>query len=368
MIFLMATMPVVRSIDTGLGVHQLAGHKAALAGDFWFPNPWKYRIFSVWLVEQTYQVYTKTVDKIIPIESLIKYVDVNNSKRFAVTANLQRFSQNGNEVSSTEYFVKNDKTGRSEWEIIKEFHRYFLVFMLLKIALNLITLWLAFYLYHIFVVNKWITFLGVILLDNGMNNAFRDTAFGFDTYIDLLLYILSAILIVKKYHPAWLIPVMIVGILNRETSLLIPALFGIVNFVRDNYKIKLNNVIYTLLLGLIGIAGFIGLRWYYGYEPYIVKSGWFRVVENFTNYSIISGQFAIMLVFPLMSILFLRKTDIMLKTIWLTLVPVWFLIHYWSFAVLEARYFLVPFSIAIIPVVLYGIEKSYINEQKPRII
>jgi hypothetical protein len=59
----------------------------------------------------------------------------------------------------------------------------------------------------------------------------------------------------------------------------------------------------------------------------------------------------------------LKRTDLILRTVWIAIVPVWFAIHYWSFAVLESRYFLVPFSLAMLPVVLYEIEKSYLNGQ-----
>lgn len=363
MIFLMAGMPVVRTIDTGLGLHQLAAHKAALAGDFWFPNPWKYRVFSVWLVEGSYQLYTNTFDKLVPVDGLIRYFSPISNERFAITANLNRFSHNGAEVSLPQYFFKNYNSGLNDWEVIKEYHRYFIVFMLLRFTINLAILYFAYRFYKLFVTNFWMVVTGIAFLDNGINNAFRDTAFGFDTYIDLLLFIVSAFIIVKNYSPLWLIPLMVIGILNRETSLLIPALFATVGFVRDGFKIKVRNFIYSAVLGAIGVAGFIGLRWYFGYEPYMLEAGWFRVVENFTNYSIISGQFAIMLILPFLSLFFLRSSPIILRTIWITLIPVWFGIHYWSFPVLESRYFLVPFALGIIPVTLWGIESSYLNEK-----
>jgi hypothetical protein len=127
-------------------------------------------------------------------------------------------------------------------------------------------------------------------------------------------------------------------------------------------------VSYSAGIGLISVAGFVGLRWYLGYEPYMLPPGWYRVVENFSNYSIISGEFAIMLILPFLSLLFFKSSPILLRTIWLTIIPVWFGIHYWSFAVLESRYFLVPFALAIIPIVLYGIEKTYLDEQRTSIV
>lgn len=356
-------MPVVRTIDTGLGLHQLAAHKAALAGDFWFPNPWKYRVFSVWLVEGSYQLYTHTIDKLVPVDGLIQYISPVSNERFAITADLNRFSHNGYEVSRPQYFFKKYNAGQDEWEVFKEYHRYFIVFMILRFAINLAILFFAYRFYKLFIANCWMVLMGVVFLDNGINNAFRDTAFGFDTYIDLLLFILSAIVIVKNYSPLWLLPVMVIGILNRETSLLIPALFATVGFVRDGYRVKIWNFIHSAILGGIGLAGFVGLRWYYGYESYVLESGWFRVVENFTNYSIMSGQFAIMLILPFLSLFFLRSSPIILRTIWITIIPVWFGIHYWSFPVLESRYFLVPFALGIIPVTLWGVETSYLNEK-----
>lgn len=368
MIVLMAGMPVVRTIDTGLGLHQLAAHKAALEGDFWFPNPWKYRVFSVWLAEGTYQLYTNTVDKVIPVDGLIQYLSPISNERFAITANLRRFSENGYEVAFPQYFFKKYNTGKSDWEVIKEYHRYFIVFMMLRFIINLGILYFAFRYFKIFISNFWMVLLAVVFLDNGMNNAFRDTAFGFDTYIDLLLFVIAAFVMIRNYSPAWLIPVMVIGVLNRETSLLIPALFAVVNFVRDGYKIRLPNFAWSAGIGLIGVVGFVGLRWYYGYEPYMLKSGWFRVVENFSNYSIMSGQFAIMLILPFLSLFFLKQSPLLLRTVWLAIVPIWFGIHYWSFPVLESRYFLVPFALAIIPVTLLGIENSYLNEKKVSIV
>lgn len=368
MIFSMAAMPVVRAIDTGLGLHQLATHKAALAGDFWFPNPWKYRVFSVWLAETTYQIYTNTIDKVIPVDGLIKYTSPISNDRFAITANLNRFSDNGYEIAFPDYFFKKDKTGKGEWEIIKEYHRYFITFMFLRFMINLGILYFAYRFFKLFIHNFWMVVLGVVFLDNGINNAFRDTAFGFDTYIDLLLFLISVLVIVKNYSPLWLFPVMVIGILNRETSLMIPVIFATVNFARDGYKIKLRNFSYSAALGLIGVAGFVGLRWYYGYEPYMLVSGWYRVAENFTNYSIVSGQFAIMLILPFLSLFFLRSSPLLLRTIWITVIPIWFAVHYYSFPVLESRYFLVPFALGIIPVTLFGIEKTYLDEKRPGIV
>ncbi|WAC14550.1 hypothetical protein [Dyadobacter pollutisoli] len=364
MFFLMATMPVVRSIDTGLGLHQYASHKAALAGDFWFPNPWKYRIFSTWMVEQSYQVYLRTVDKVIPIDGIMKVLDVNSSKHFAVTADLKRFSENGQAITTPEYFVQKESAGRSSWEVTKEFHRYFVVFILVRSLIGLLILAAAFCFFRIFISNQWMVLLGLVFLDNGMNNAFRDTAFGFDTYVDLLLFLTAIVIIIKRYAPAFLIPIVAIGMLNRETAILIPMLYLIINFVRNGNRPNIPMTLWAGGLGVLAVGIFFGLREYFGYEPYIVPSGWFRVVENFTNYSVISGEFAIMLIFPFLSIMFLKRTDIILRTIWLALIPIWFAVHYWSFAVLESRYFLVPFSLAMLPVVLYEIEKSYLNGQR----
>jgi hypothetical protein len=149
---------------------------------------------------------------------------------------------------------------------------------------------------------------------------------------------------------------------------MIPVIFATVNFARDGYKIKLRNFSYSAALGLIGVVGFVGLRWYYGYEPYMLISGWYRVVENFTNYSIVSGQFAIMLILPFLSLFFLRSSPLLLRTIWITVIPIWFAVHYYSFPVLESRYFLVPFALGIIPVTLFGIEKTYLDEKRPGIV
>jgi hypothetical protein len=363
MFLLMATMPVVRSIDTGLGLHQYATHKAALAGDFWFPNPWKYRIFSTWMVERTYQIYTRTVDKVMPVDGLMKFINVNNPKHFTVTTDLNRFSDKGVEIASPAYFT-NKGSAQQEWESAKEFNRYFMVFILIRTVLGLLIMYAAYHFFRIFISNPWMALLGVVFLDNGMNNAFRDTAFGFDTYIDLLLFVTSMIVILKKYSPALLVPLVVIGMLNRETAILIPMLYGVVNFVRSGYKIQWPVVIYSGLLGSIGVGIFVGLRWYFGYEPYMVPSGWFRVVENFTNYSVISGEFSIMLIFPFLSLMFLKKTDLLLRTVWIAIVPIWFAIHYWSFAVLECRYFLVPFTLAMIPMVLHEIEKTYLTKLK----
>lgn len=364
MVFLMTTMPVVRSIDTGLGLHQYASHKAALAGDFWFPNPWKYRIFSTWMVEQSYQVYLHTVDKVIPIDGIIRILDVNSSKHFAVTADLKRFSENGQAITTPEYFVRKASAGASSWEVTKEFHRYFVVFILVRSVIGLLILAAAFCFFRIFISNQWMILLGLVFLDNGMNNAFRDTAFGFDTYVDLLLFLTAIVIIIKRYSPAFLVPIVAIGMLNRETAILIPMLYLVINFVRNGNRLNIQMTSWTAGLGMLAVGIFFGLRQYFGYEPYIVPSGWFRVVENFTNYSVISGEFAIMLIFPFLSMMFLKRTDIILRTIWLAIIPIWFAVHYWSFAVLESRYFLVPFSLAMLPVVLYEIEKSYLNGQR----
>ncbi len=75
--------------------------------------------------------------------------------------------------------------------------------------------------------NNWLVFFGLIFISLSMGNGVIASDLTFNTYLDINFYLLSACIIVYKKSPAWLLPIIFLAALNRETSMMIPFLFFI---------------------------------------------------------------------------------------------------------------------------------------------
>ncbi len=324
-VFFMAAFPIYRNVKYGGALSQYSRQKDFLRGEMEFYNPWQYRVLSPLINYALYQVYTNTFDRIIKIA---------------------RFFPDKN----------------------PEMVRYFVVFAGFRFLLHLFLFYLCILFWSNFIKNKWLIYLGVSLLALSMGNAVYDSDFSFNNYIDAILYTLTGMLIIKSERYFYLILICIIGALNRETSLLIPFIFWIAHAFENNFHLPDSKITFTVILSIfIFTVIFIGIRAYYGYRPpefYQARMGWDMLKLNlFSSKSILSyfEVFGTVSILPLWCIYHFQKSSRLLKILFISLVPAWFITHYVLVVAWESRLFIVPTVLVFIPMTLEQIEKSYIK-------
>ena len=220
--------------------------------------------------------------------------------------------------------------------------------------------------------------LGVMMAVLFMGNGVVDSDLTFNTYMDITLYILTGIIIVKGLNPVWIILLTVLGGLNRETALFIPVLYFFSNFSWKNWPsikaLLLVNVKPIVIAGVSVILFFIifiSIRMYYGFQPvstWRVSAGWPMLKLNlFSSVSIKTYMelFGIMGFLPVWVILIFSKMNKHLKLFFIVLVPIWFGIHFVSAIAYQTRLFLVPILLVLLPAVLENLENHYLHRSLP---
>jgi hypothetical protein len=205
-----------------------------------------------------------------------------------------------------------------------------------------------------------------------MGNGVVDSDLTFNTYMDVTLYVLAAIVIVKKLNPLWIIVLSVLGSLNRETALFIPALYFLSAFRWDAWPslkemiISSKQVIaITTVSVVLFFAIFIAIRLHYGLEPvstWRVSAGWPMLKLNlFSSVSIKTYMelYGIMGFMLFWAVLVYPTMNKQLRLFLFTLVPIWLGIHFISAIGYQSRLYLVPTLLVLVPAVLENLEYHY---------
>ncbi len=199
--------------------------------------------------------------------------------------------------------------------------------------------------------------LGILILACSMLNAFYDNDLSFNTYFDLLFYLLCILFLLSRKY--WAVVILTVfAALNRETSGLIPfvmaaAIYG------DNTRPGLRKYMPAFLSLAIFIGIFAGLRLVYPgrplYVPYRHDPGIPLLLYNLTR-SFTWQQLLTMLgLVPLVGLAFFSSWPTVWQRFFLVVCPIWFLVHSFASIMAETRLFLVPQTIVFIPGVLFAL-------------
>lgn len=282
---------------------QLARHFTILNGSA--PNPWQYRVFSEWLLE------------------LFLYISAGLLKLdYAVPVAL--------------------------WS--------------LRILQNLILLTLAYVYFMKLGITKTVSTYGVFLLAGGMLHVFYQSDLSFNTYFDVIFFLLAGILILEGKY-IWIPALMIIASLNRETSIMIPVLL-----IAWGWRKETGSPAKALLSGgialLIWIVIFVALRLYYPNAPMFrlgddLLPGWDLFRYNLSVPEMPVLLFQTLGFLPLAGILVQKYWHPFVRLCFLLLVPVWLLVHAFSSVWAETRLFLVLFAMVLIPAFLPFIHRRF---------
>lgn len=229
-------------------------------------------------------------------------------------------------------------------------------FIAFRFVQNALIFWLAYLYYRKLHLHPAHALIGLTVLAWGMTYANYDSDLQFNTYFDIIFYLLAGLLIIAK-RPIWLIPLMIFAALNRETSGLIPFL-ALALILPWSADAKNRKIIFPAAAGLVIFAAiFAGLRLMYPNQPLSVPHGQHMGLEllryNLFRAITWTQLFATLSIIPALALLAYKKWPAPLQIFFWVIVPAWLLIHPFTSVMAETRVFLVPQVLIFIPGALF---------------
>lgn len=290
---------------------QVERHNRLIAGNSEFYNPWQYRILSPLLVEGVVQIY-----KALPFHAPV-----------AVP---------------------------------------YLAFHFAQIVLLLILL--VVYFRALGLTNPYLNMMGLLLATFSMSHSVFQSDLSFNTYFDIIFYLLAALVILNK-HYLWIIPITILAALNRETSGFIPLMLLAAGVARGHWRAieKKEWLIGASAMGLF-IVTFISIRLYFGYRVpegiHGMQSSLDYIRFNLGFMRMYPELIGTLGVVPLLVLIGLKRLPIILKSWFWLIVPAWFVIHFIKSTAMESRLFLVPQIVVLIPALLWLVQDGYKRDTK----
>lgn len=234
-------------------------------------------------------------------------------------------------------------------------HQIALIFVALRTLQNIAIFALVYRYFEILGYRLEIKILGLSLVMWGMVLAAYDSDLAFNTYFDVIFYLLG-VLLIWGARWAWLIPLMVLATLNRETSGLIPILAGLTLwFVHQERRLNRD---YALIIAALGLyfAIFAALRLHYGLRPSDSPTpGLDALIFNLTDlrgWVLVTATLGLT---PLLASLSWQKMERRLQIWGIVILPLWFIIHLSGGIMAETRLFLVPYILILVPASLSGL-------------
>jgi hypothetical protein len=353
---ILSVYPIYRNFYYSNGLLTYERHRAIIEKRSEFYNPWQYRVLCPYAIEGLLFIYNHTIDKIYPVEEKLHF-------------SIESTSGTNPE---TDAFVKMMQTPGAV--------KYMLIFVLFRFVEHLFIFYLSWRLWNYFVKSKWLIFFGINFLALALGNAVSAADLSFNTYMDIIFYLLAANIILYRRNPLWLIPITMLAAFNRETGMLIPALYFISQTDFTGFSIKrFTSIVFpkketwilTGVLYILFISIFLGLRSHFGYQPQQVwkaPAGLPMLKLNLMSavgvkaYLELIGTFAVI---PFIILYRFRSFPYLLRKWFLFLVPVWFAVHYVSVVAYQTRLFMVPIILVLLPMMLWLVEKDITTKQEP---
>ncbi len=305
-IIILSVYVVYEQVSSCIGVGmeiQMERHARFIAGDSEFFNPWQYRVFSGFVLEGFIKMF-----RALPV-SLHPYAP----------------------------------------------------YVALRFLQNFLIFYVAYHFYKALRLKSWFLLLaGIMLLAFNMSNSNWQADLAFNTYFDILFYLLAGYIVLKA-HPAWIIPLTAVAVLNRETSGFIPFMLLLTAFDYRPFRlVRKDRIWYSIAALVVYVFLFAGVRMFYGLRPYGAIHEIDTPVEfflfNISFFNMYPQLIGTLGIVPLVALVWFRRWPFFLQAIGLLIVPFWILVHLFKSMAMETRLFLVPQALIFIPAFLCLIE------------
>ena len=203
--------------------------------------------------------------------------------------------------------------------------------------------------------------VGIAILGWSVSYANYGSDFQFNTYFDVLFYLLAGLAVVRGRW-MWIVPITLLAALNRETSGFIPLL-PLAAAWREAPEVRARAIRVTAISLAVYAVVFVALRWAYGHQELIVPYG-HRPGLDLLSYNLRRARTWVQLggtlsIVPILSLLTYRSWPRTLRAFGWLLVPAWVAIH-WVIAVMaETRLLLVPMALVLVPgALLFGAQAA----------
>lgn len=215
--------------------------------------------------------------------------------------------------------------------------------------------------------------LGLVLISWGMSYAFYNSDLHFSSYSDLIFY-LAALLLILSARDWWIPLLAFLAALNRESAALLPLLLPAMRLrIRAGkpYLTKTTIIIFALS-SILFLIVFFGLRFGLGWRSFTGSWGQPSFLRLWKNLNKGLGWQNFLLtvnILPLICIFAFKVWPNNLKRIFLSIVPLWLIIHYYSKACIEeTRFLLLPLIIGFVPgtMMLFKMEKNSRNKAQKK--
>jgi hypothetical protein len=190
---------------------------------------------------------------------------------------------------------------------------------------------------------------GVISLSLG---SLGPSTFSLDRFTDTIFYLIASLLVLA-HKERLIIPLMVLAVANRETSVFIPALILAHRGVRSR-----SAAMTATLAWVVGAATWFGIHSYYGPQPRSEESYWGpdMFLHSLSMPAQVAYFFATVNLMPLLAVMALPHAGSFLRRAFWLIVPLWFAIHVWAARLGEGMLFLAPITIVLVPLLLQGLQ------------
>ena len=267
-------------------------------------------------------------------------------------------------------------------------------FVSFRVLQNTLLFLLAALYYRKLGLDVYSVLIGLTLLAWGMTHALYDSDLSFNTYSDIIFYLLAGLAILEQKY-AWIIPITALAALNRETSGLIPLMLIAVQVygdketrrqgdkgtggteeaalkgtwlkrtwlqrsqLRQTWRKPGSGVGIATLALMAFVATLVLVRQAYGprplFLPYDRRPGLEILWYNLSRYETWLQLFATLGILPVLAIAAYRWWPATLQAFFWAIVPLWFLIHALASVMAESRLFLAPQALIFVPGALWGV-------------
>ena len=240
-------------------------------------------------------------------------------------------------------------------------------FLSFRVLENIAIFGLAWLLYRRLGAGPHVAALGLGLVAVAMTQAHYHSALAFDTYAEVAVYLAAALLILQGRH-GWIVPLTVVGTINRETAGLVPLMLASAAIPLGPRTRAGRRVLLLAGLALVAYAvTFWTVRGIVGPGGLILPSGKHPGTElleyNVTRGVTWENLLRTWTVVPLVALASWRAWPQQLRLFALAVVPIWIGVHLLLAVVAETRLMLVPYVLVFVPGALSGLAARGANAQ-----
>jgi hypothetical protein len=232
-------------------------------------------------------------------------------------------------------------------------HAVAVAFIVFRVLQNILIFFAAFYYFRRVDLPAAHAFAGLGMLSWSMLGSLYNSDLSFNTYFDVLFFLLAGLAILGK-KPLWILPLSLLAAFNRETGVLIPLMLLAVQLRAAPGKERNASAAMGAVSLAVNLAVFFGLRIVYGPQAMVLSFVGLMPGAEVLAYNLFRPLTWVILVnmmgiTPLLALFSYPGWRSELKAFFWVVVPIWLLVHAVASVMAECRVFLVPQTMFFIP-------------------